>query len=159
MYKSIIIFLLIFLLPSAGHAQCYSPIEAEADQGIRIHSELMVIGLNCQAMGARHGMNLYGDYREFTAKHADLLAKYESILMNFFKKNGMEPKQSLNTLRTDYANKISDLAAQTRPDIFCAKTAERITKTKAMSNEDIRKWAASIYKTHPVSYNLCEKHK
>ena len=33
--------------------KCYSAAEAEADQGIRIHSELMVIGLNCQVIGKR----------------------------------------------------------------------------------------------------------
>ena len=41
--------LLISILGSTSGAyagdECYSPYEAEAEQGIRIHSELMVIGL------------------------------------------------------------------------------------------------------------------
>ena len=34
---------------------CYSRKEAEAEQGIRIHSELMVIGLNCAHMADANG--------------------------------------------------------------------------------------------------------
>lgn len=154
--NQIICLLAVMLFASTAYAQCYSQVEAEADQGIRIHSELMVIGLNCQAIGARHGMNLYGDYREFTAKNGDLFGKYEQILMKFYKKNNMDPKSSLNTLRTNYANKISDLAAKARPDIFCAKNAQRITQTKDMSEMDVRKWASTFYEAYPVSYPQCK---
>ncbi|MGB4056698.1 MAG: hypothetical protein WBK77_01285 [Alphaproteobacteria bacterium] len=149
------------LLPGAAFAgktglRCYTPAESEAEQGIRIHSELMVIGLNCQHMGKRHGQRLYPMYREFTAKHGKLFAQYESILLNFFKKNGEKnPEASINTLRTNFANKISNDAAGIRPDIFCAKYAPRIMKASEMSAEDLRKWAATVYDSHPVSYPTC----
>lgn len=156
MKKLIGLILFVFFIAPTAYAQCYSQVEAEADQGIRIHSELMVVGLNCQAMGARSGMNLYGDYRAFTSKHAELFGKYEKILMKFYQKNGMDPKVSLNTLRTNYANNISDKAAKMRPDIFCAKNAERITRTKEMGELDVRKWASTFYEAYPVSYPQCK---
>jgi hypothetical protein len=135
---------------------CYSDAEAEADQGIRIHSELMVIGLNCQHMGKRHGQNLYGTYRQFTADHGDLFAKYEAILIDFFKRGGAQnPVMSLNDLRTKYANKISNDAAKMRPDIFCAKYSPRVLQAADMKQEDVRKWAATIFPEHPVSHPLC----
>ncbi len=137
-------------------AQCYSKAEAEADQGIRIHSELMVIGLNCQRIGERHGLNLYGDYRSFTAKNAKLFSQYENILMDFYKRNGKSPKESLNDIRTRYANNISESVSKLRPDVFCAKYAERIELTKDMSSEKIRQWASSMHASHPVSYPLCK---
>ena len=37
-------------VPAEAGRQCYTHEEAEAEQGIRIHSELMVIALNCQHM-------------------------------------------------------------------------------------------------------------
>ena len=142
----------------SAHAQdCYSAVEAEAEQGIRIHSELMVIGLNCQSMGMRAGMNLYGDYRSFTARHADLFAKYEEILMEYYKRNGdKKPEAQLNTLRTGFANKISNDAADIRPDIFCSKYAPRIEKASGMDRTAVRRWAAYIHPGHPVSKPLCE---
>lgn len=147
---------LFIATPAIAAGQCYSDFEAEADQGIRIHSELMVIGLNCQHMGKRYGMNLYGQYRELTARNADLYEKYESALMAFFRKNGdSKPEASLNTLRTKYANKISNDAAGIRPDVFCAKYAPRVQKAHEMSRQELRNWAATIYPSHPVSYPLC----
>ncbi len=137
-------------------ATCYSDVEAEADQGIRIHSELMVIGLNCQHMGKRYGQNPYGTYRQFTADHGDLFAKYETILIDFYKRGGSpNPVASLNDLRTKYANKISNDVAKMRPDIFCAKYTPRVLQAKDMTDADIHKWAATIYPDHPVSYPLC----
>ena len=149
--------IMVFAASTAHAAECYSNVEAEAEQGIRIHSELMVIGLNCQAMGAREGMNLYGDYRSFTARHADLFARYEEILMRHFKKTGVrKPEAELNTLRTGFANKISNDAADMRPDVFCSKYAPRITRASAMNRTDIRRWASTFYKSHPVSRPLCK---
>ena len=57
---------------SFAAASCYTMEEAEAEQGIRIHSELMVIGLNCQHMKFSDGTNLYLEYREFTKEHENL---------------------------------------------------------------------------------------
>lgn len=146
-----------FSISNTVSAQCYSKAEAEADQGIRIHSELMVIGLNCQSIGARHGLNLFGDYRQFTTDHADLFSRYEDILMGFYTKNGTQPKKSLHDLRTNYANKISKVAAGSRPDIFCARNAARIDKAKAMDRQTLRRWASTLYPSHPVSYPLCNQ--
>ncbi len=138
-------------------ARCYSTAEAEADQGIRIHSELMVIGLNCQHMGARYNQTLYMDYRDFTARHAELFATYERLLLAFYNRAGeANPEARLNDLRTQYANKISKDAASMRPDIFCSRYAQRITKASAMERRDVRKWAATFFASHPVSYPLCD---
>lgn len=148
--------IIFFAANSAQAAGCYSAVEAEAEQGIRIHSELMVIGLNCQHMGKREGMNLYGQYRQFTADHGSLFAKYEDILMSHFRKNGVKkPEASLNTLRTNFANKISNDVADMRPDVFCSKYAPRVTQASKMSREEVRRWAAKIYPSHPVSEPLC----
>jgi hypothetical protein len=137
---------------------CYSTAEAEADQGIRIHSELMVIGLNCQHMGMRHGQNLYGTYRQFTADNADIFGDYETTLINFFKRTGAaNPVGKLNDLRTRYANKISTDAAKMRPDIFCGKYGPRVMQAAKMKKEDIRKWASMPFDKHPVSYPMCAK--
>jgi hypothetical protein len=149
--------LLIILPINAVQAgSCYSKAEAEAEQGIRIHSELMVIGLNCQHMGAREGMNLYSQYRQFTADHGDLFATYEKILMRSFVNDGVaKPEKEMNALRTEFANKISTDVASMRPDVFCARYAPRIIRASEMNQTDVRTWASTFYESHPVSKPVC----
>ncbi len=143
-------------LSASANAQCYKAQEAEAEQGIRIHSELMVIGLNCQHMATMKGKNLYAAYREFTAEHANLFGTYEEILLKHFKANGdRNPEATINLLRTNFANKISNDAAEMRPDIFCKRYAPRMEQAVAMNYEGLRLWAATIYDSHPVSKPLC----
>ncbi len=161
MLKKLIIFafalLPLFASQKLYASSCYSMAEAEAEQGIRIHSELMVIGLNCTHMGAKAGINLYAQYRQFTADHGDLFATYEKILLKHFRENGSRnPESDINTLRTGYANKISNDVANMRPDIFCSKYAPRVLKASEMQRDDIRKWAATIYPNHPVSRPVCK---
>ena len=101
-------FLFLITANNSFAASCYKSSEAEAEQGIRIHSELMVIGLNCQHMATANGKNLYLAYREFTNQYGDLFGGYEDVMMNYFRKNGQSnPVASINTMRTQFANKIS----------------------------------------------------
>lgn len=152
------LFLACFSLIPAVHADdCYTPREAEAEQGIRIHSELMVIALNCSHMSDSNGENLYKEHREFTAKYGDLFATYENIMMNYMRKHGVQnPEAQMNTMRTNFANKISTDAAKMRPDIFCKTYASRIEKATKMDEVTFRKWAATPFKGHPVSRPLCK---
>ena len=157
MTRILLTLFVVLLSVPANAGSCYSNAEAEAEQGIRIHSELMVIGLNCQVIGARHGLNLYGDYQRFTVDHAAIIQQYEKILLRHFASSGGgKPEAQLNKLRTDFANKISNDAAALRPDVFCSKYAPRITKASAMDSRDLRKWASTFYKSHPVSKPLCD---
>ena len=149
------VFLLAQLSPAYA-AQCFAAKEAEAEQGIRIHSELMVIGLNCQHKATANGKNLYMAYRDFTSTHSNLFAAYERVLLKHYKASGVSnPEAKLNTLRTVFANKISTDAAQMRPDMFCARYAPRIEKASGLGYDDVRKWAATIFPSHPVSKPLC----
>lgn len=135
---------LLLFLPSPAEAKACSPAVSEAEQGIKIHSELMVIGLNCQHMTPRGWKNFYQQYREITAKNADLFAGYEQTLINFYSQSGdSNPEGRLNDLRTRMANQVSIDAAKMRPDVFCARFAPRIPKAAQMSRDDLRQWASS----------------
>lgn len=137
---------------------CYTQDEAVAEQGIRIHSELMVIGLNCQHMTPRGQKNLYEAYRDFTSKNSDIFAGYESKLIGYYQRIGTgNPEGQLNVLRTQMANKISLDAARTRPDVFCSHYMPRIQKASTMSRAEIQKWASTFYPGHPVSHPVCGK--
>ncbi len=145
--------------PAARAAdRCYSMSEAEAEQGIRIHSELMIIGLNCQHMTPANQENFYTQYRKFTNDNASLFAGYEDILMNYFRRVGDDnPEAALNDLRTAFANKIANDVATMRPDRFCRRYGSRIAQAAAMDRRALRQWAATIYPERPPSHPVCEQ--
>jgi len=137
--------------------QCYTPAEAEAEQGIRIHSELMVIALNCQHMTPKGWMNFYQQYQVITARHANLIGGYENTLINYFALAGKpNPERAFHDMRTAFANKVSTDAAKMRPDIFCSQFAPRLPKVDKMSAAEFKAWAATITPGHPVSRPMCQ---
>lgn len=140
-----------------GWAACYSQKEAEAEQALRIHSELMVIGLMCQNMRFKDGTNLYTKYRQFTAQHSDLFAGYENTMMGYYRRTGgANPERQLNDLRTLLANRISEDAAEMEPDQFCNRFVPRIFRAAQMSRTELATWAGTIYPSHPVSQPVCK---
>jgi hypothetical protein len=118
---------------------CYSSAEAEAENAIRIHSELMVIGLNCQHMTPRGWQNFYSQYREFTSRHQDLFSNYEARLI---KANGGSERK-IHDMRTSFANQTSADVAKMRPDVFCANFAPRIPKVANMSRAELQDWVST----------------
>lgn len=150
--------ILFFAAIPAYAATCFNAAEAEAEQGIRIHSELMVIGLNCQHMQFEDNSNLYLKYRSFTNKHSSLFSGYEDKLMAYYKRTGDgNPEARLNTLRTAFANKISLDAAEMKPHNFCNRYAKRIFEVDKMNRSEIRRWASTVHKDHPLSHPVCEQ--
>ncbi len=169
--KKVLAFLLLLLAPVSAEAQlnvdvgvpglkgrqCYTREEAEAEQGIRIHSELMVIALNCQHMTPRGWKNFYMTYQQITRKNAPLIAGYEETLINYFALAGRpNPERAFHDMRTDLANKVSVDAARMRPDIFCAQYASRIPRVEKMSTGELKAWAATLGPGNPVSKPICQ---
>jgi hypothetical protein len=137
-------------------AGCYTEAEAEAEQGIRIHSELMVIALNCEHMEKGAGKSLYSTYREFTDNNVDLISGYEKRLMSYFKRQGIKnPEAAINTLRTGFSNTASYNAASIRTDRFCSEYAPRVNMVSGMAEEEFRTWASTSYQSNPSSQPVC----
>jgi hypothetical protein len=155
--RIILLLVMVFGFSQVALAEaCYTKREAEAEQGIRIHSELMVIGLNCAHMSSANGKNLYAEHRKFTADHGKLLARYEKILIDYLARTGVaNAEKQLHEIRTNFANKISKDAAVMRPDKFCRTYAPRIEAVTKMDETQFRKWAATPFKEYPVSKPLC----
>jgi hypothetical protein len=154
---AVLAFILFLSLAGQAHAAgCYTSKEFEAEQGLRIHSELMVIGLTCLKMPG--GRDLYMRYGAFTQKNQHLIAGYETDLINYYRGQGARnPEQRLHTLRTDLANTISRHAIEMRTASFCQHFAPRIDKALAMDQMTLRHWAQHTWPGTPVSQPVCAK--
>ena len=150
-----VLFFSVLFLSTAVQAQCYTSAEVEAEQGLRIHSELMAIALNCQATTHKNG-NLYIQYKDFTRQHEDLIAEYESTMKNYYRRSGnANSERAINNLRTNLANKISTDAAKMKPNVFCKYYGSRINQALAMDRTKLRRWASTVFPSHPVSKPIC----
>ena len=153
--RQLFIFITVLLVAMQAQAACYTAEEAEAEQGIRIHSELMVIGLNCQHMTPKGWKNFYQQYREITNRNSDLFSNYEQTLINYYSRTGSGGERKLHDLRTGFANKVSTDAAEMRPDIFCATYAPRIPKVAQMSRAELKQWAVTSSQSQPLTQAVC----
>ena len=157
MYRLVFFVITLLMLPNFSLAAgCYTPQEAEAEQGIRIHSELMVIGLNCQHMTPRGWKNFYQEYREITNSHKSLFSQYEQTLISHYSRNGSgSAERKVHDLRTQFANKVSADVAQMRPDIFCSTYAPRIPQTARMGQDEFKQWVRATSQTQRLSKTIC----
>jgi hypothetical protein len=145
----------LFLCGTAAQTQaCYSAREFEAEQGIRIHSELMVIGLTCIKMP--EGQELYRKYQDFTARNATLISGYESDLIGYYSSKGVsDPERKLHTLRTNLANEISRRAIAMSTLSFCQNFSSHLDKAVEMDQAKLRRWAQHVWPNQPPSEPVC----
>ena len=154
--KCAVIAVCFVLASTPAFAGCYTPQEYEAEQGIRIHSELMVIGLTCQKMPDMR--DSYAKYKQFTLKNARLLGGYENELIGFYRKSGISsPDMELHGLRTRLANQISRHAISMSTKSFCNSFGPRINQALAMDEKTLRLWAQKAWNNHPASQRMCKR--
>jgi len=143
------------LATQAVAEQCYTPREFEAEQGLRIHSELMVISLTC--MKTAQGSSIYDKYQTFTKKNSTLIKEYENDMISYYRAQGAaSPEKQFHSLRTSLANEISQHAIKMSTGSFCQHFASRIDSALAMDQEKLRRWAQQPWPNSPTSQPICQ---
>jgi len=123
-------FLLAFVASAAAPAfaarECYSPAELQAEQLLRLHSELMVIALSCKE-GSR-GQDLISAYTGFTHDNISILSAAEHTLIRYYEAaSAGDGIANLDRLRTrlgnEYGQKIADVSAP----VYCQQMRDKVT--------------------------------
>jgi hypothetical protein len=113
-------------VPAVAAPLCYAPPELEAEQLLRLHSELMVITVTCRYGST--GQELVPSYTRFTQSNLKDIQNAEQTLIGYYKKNykgdGVSRLDQLRTrLGNEFGQKIADMSAPT----FCAQYRDRVT--------------------------------
>lgn len=153
MKRFILFFALFYTVASHSLAACYTPEQYRAEQALRYHTKLMVIGLYCEKILHQ---DTYAAYQEFTKRNEKIINAQENRLVSYFKTAKVaSAEKSLHSLRTDLANKTSiQASASLYP--FCMKYSASLQKARSMEPDQFRKWINSISTeksfttTHPV---------
>lgn len=126
----------VLAAPTKG--PCYSVPEFASEQGIRLHTELMVIGLTCQHMDVPGQMSLFNQYKQFTLKHQTRIQGWEKNLVNYFKRTAKgNPTRLFDSFRTRLANEASQRAIALTTPVFCGTHAPLVAQAMAASIEEI----------------------
>lgn len=131
--------LAIVAVPVQAKPPCYTPDEFEAEQGIRLHTELMVVGLTCQEMSAKDQPSLFAQYKMFTLKNQKQIKVWENNLISYYKRTVKgNPNRAFDTFRTRLANETSQRAIALTNPVFCADHVPVVAKAMATDIEAIR---------------------
>lgn len=128
--------LTLMMAAQPAFAACYSEADAEADRGIRLHSELMVIGLTCRVYPAK--LNPMMQYSNFSTQNASLLKAYEARMIKFFAARGGNGEAAFNKWRTAAANDVTLKAARMTPVTFCLTHMKDLEKAMGMSADQVK---------------------
>lgn len=124
--------------PSKG--PCYTVPEFAAEQGIRLHTELMVVGLTCQHMDVKGELSLFNQYKQFTLKHQARIQQWEKTLVGYYKRTTSgNPTRTFDTFRTRLANETSQRAIALTTPVFCTTHAPVVAAAMAASLEEIER--------------------
>ncbi|KAA0678051.1 hypothetical protein [Roseomonas genomospecies 6] len=137
---------------------CYNRAEHAAEQTIRMHTEMMVVGLACQQVYPdKKPFNLYQD---FTIKNRSLISNSEASMIDHFRKrSGGNATRQFDMFRTELANEISRRAAVIGTPLYCANFVDRSKAAMDLTADDIRVLTAdekSAGLMHLSSKPLCD---
>ncbi len=128
------------LAAPASKGPCYSVPEFAAEQGIRLHTELMVIGLTCQHLDVPGQMSLFNQYKQFTLKHQARIQEWEKNLVAYYKRTTKgNATRGFDSFRTRLANETSQRAIALTTPVFCGTHAPLVAQAMAASLAEIER--------------------
>ncbi len=141
MTRLIIAILALLTISSTSFAACYTPAQYRAEQALRFHTNLMVIGLYCKRVLQQ---DTYATYQTFTSRNQNVIRSNENELVTYFKQaKAVSPEKSLHSMRTDLANKTSLLASKSIVS-FCKQYSGNYNAAKTMVPADFQRWINQI---------------
>jgi hypothetical protein len=118
---------------------CYSAAEYDAEQAVRLHTELMVIGLTCNAIEADR--KLFSKYQQFTTKNRASLMNWEKVLIGHFRETDKSnPTRRFDDFRTVVANEIAQRSALLTPPVFCQTHSDIVDQALSLSESDLKRY-------------------
>lgn len=118
--------------PAFAKGACYTPEQLQAEQALRLHSELMVIAVGChQGSGGENLITAYGD---FTKKNIHTLHEAEQTMIAYY--HGSVDR--LDRLRTRLANEFGQKSANMSSGRFCTAYRDKVLTLDAASPADVQ---------------------
>ena len=122
-------------------APCFLPTEIEADQAIRLRTNLLVVSQQCKDP----------TYSRFIERNGDTLAAYEQLLQERFERD--RGPDALATYLTQIESAENERAARTPS--YCADAFELVALANGMRPDGLRSYAAQHAEAARGRYAIC----
>ncbi|MDR3514363.1 MAG: hypothetical protein P4M00_00990 [Azospirillaceae bacterium] len=140
---------------SAGEAGCYSQADFEAEQGIRLHTDLMVAGLTCQRFDP--SKPFFDQYNTFTHTHRAAIMMWESQLIGHYRQlHHGDPTRVFDTLRTDIANESARRAQLMTTPVFCDEQGAFVAEAMKLTPETLHQRISDVGQLPLAKEKLCK---
>lgn len=131
---------------------CYSPLEVQAEELLRLHSELMVVTVTCHQ--ASTGENLVPAYTRFTRDNIDDLSQAESVMKAYYRaRNGGDGTSQLDVLRTKLGNEFGQAVADMSAPAFCDMYRDKVLALSQNApgaiEDEVRRMTAEVRTSVP----------
>ncbi len=126
---------LFFFSGMAQAGECYTPDEFEAEQGLRLHTDLEVIMLTCKYDGYRRPLK--DSYAVFLKKYSKQIHKWENTIARAYASSGGSRGEVIDNFRTSLANQKSHESSAMNPRQFCIAYANWVPAVAAWSPDQV----------------------
>src|SRR6516162_155004 len=127
---------------TASAAECYSPADVEAEQGLLFQTNLMVISSACRD-------TVYGEFR---SRNKDAIIRYQNAMIEHFRRTGARnPKSAFDTWQTSLANDASRKQSVVPTAQVCQQAVEMLKLASTFDAKAFHDYAVAhaVNDTHP----------
>ena len=136
---------------------CYSQAQLQAEQILRLHSDLLVITLTCKI--GSNGQDLPAAYGNFTKKNIRVLHDAEQTMIDYYRSKGPDPVGHLDHMRTLLANATTQKSADMGGALpFCAQYRDKVWQFEALSPADVQNEIQRMETSERSYQKLCSTH-
>jgi hypothetical protein len=146
--------LVICAAPAFAGTACYAPEQRQAEQWLRLHTEMMFITVTCRQ--GSDGQALPDIYVSFTRKNLPALQKAEQTMTDYYQAtaNG-DPVANLDRMRTLLSNEFGQKAAKMTAPEFCAVYRDKVAQTEALTPAALDDQIQRMMATEPSYAKPC----
>ena len=147
------LFALLLLPHRVVAVECYTPDELEAEQGLRLHTDLEVIMLTCKYDGYRRPLK--DSYAIFLKKYSAQIRKWENTIARIYASSGGSRNEVIDNFRTALANQKSHEASTMNPRQFCIAYANWVPGVASWSQEQVMNYVRTPDSARPTKKPPC----
>lgn len=144
----------VFSATAAPSSSCYTRVQAEAEQLLRLHSELMVATVTCRYGSGSE--DLASAYTAFTRNHINEIKAAEGTMVDFYRNaDGGDAVTKLDRLRTMLANEFGQKIASLSAPVFCSSYRDRVVELRDAGSDMLDGEVKRLSVSYPTYSPVC----